>query len=251
VNPTVIDVQDIRPLHHAEAMDLAMTGYDQLLGLLDGLDESDWGRPTDCARWTVKDVVCHLLGEAEAFASLREFMHQFVIAAREARTKGVEPLDAMNDLQVRERSHMSPDELVAKLRATAPRSVRKRRRTPKLMRVMPMKLPIVGKESYGYLSDVVITRDVWMHRIDIARASGKEVVLTEDYDGRVVADVVADWGRRHGRPFMLVLAGPSGGSYMQNGSGEIEEHRLETVEFCRILSGRGQGARLLQRPALF
>jgi hypothetical protein len=50
---------------------------------------------------------------------------------------------------------------------------------------MPMKLPVVGKDSYGYLIDVIITRDVWMHRIDIARAAGKELELTDDYDGRV------------------------------------------------------------------
>jgi ABC-type taurine transport system ATPase subunit len=36
-----------------------------------------------------------------------------------------------------------------------------------------------------------------MHGIDIARAAGKELELTDDYDGRVIAYVVADWGRRH------------------------------------------------------
>jgi hypothetical protein len=117
------------------------------------------------------------------------------------------------------------------------------------MRAMPMKLPVVGKDSYGYLIDVIITRDVWMHGIDIARAAGKELELTDDYDGRVIAYVVADWGRRHGRPFMLVLDSPVGGSYVQGGPGEAEEHRLDAVEFRRILSGRGQGAGLLQLPA--
>jgi uncharacterized protein (TIGR03083 family) len=251
MNTTVIDVRDIRPLHHAEAMDLAATGYERLLDLLGELEGSEWGRPTDCERWTVKDVVCHVLGEAEAFASLHEFMRQFRVSARDARQTGADPLDAMNDLQVRERSSLSTAELMARLRAIAPLSVKRRRRTPRLMRGMPMKLPIVGKTSYGYLSDVIINRDVWMHRIDVARAAGKELVLTDDYDGRVVADVVADWGRRHGHPFVLVLEGPAGGSYGQSGAGEAEEHRLDAVKFCRILSGRGHGTGLLRRPALF
>jgi hypothetical protein len=43
----------------------------------------------------------------------------------------------------------------------------------------------VGKYCYGYLIDVIITRDVWMHRIDIARAAGKELELTDYNDGRV------------------------------------------------------------------
>lgn len=251
MNKTIIDIRDIPPLDHAEAMDLATIGYDRLLTLLDRLEPDDWARSTDCVRWTVKDVVRHLVGEAEAFASLGEFMHQFRISAREARATGSDAVDAMNALQVRERLHLSPDELVTRLKATAPRSVRKRRRTPRLMRAMPMKLPIVGKDSYGYLSDVIINRDVWMHQVDIARATGKELELTGAYDGRLVADVVADWGRRHGRPFKLVLEGPAGGSYMQNGSGETEDHRLDAVEFCRILSGRGEGTGLLAHPALF
>jgi len=47
---------------------------------------------------------------------------------------------------------------------------------------MPMKLPVVGKDSYGYLSDVIINRDVWMHRIDIARAAERGCEPTADYD---------------------------------------------------------------------
>ena len=77
---------------------------------------------------------------------------------------------------------------------------------------MPMKLPVVGKDSYGYLIDVIITRDVWMHRIDIARAAGKELELTDDYNGRVHRLCGCRLSRRHGRPFMLVLDGAVGGS---------------------------------------
>ena len=138
----------------------------------------------------MRDIVCHVLGEAEAFASMREFVRQFRISSREARSTGAEQIDAMNDLQVRERSHLAPHELVTRLETVAPRSVKQRRRTPRLMRAMHMKLPVVGKGSYGYLSDAIINRDVWMHRNDIARAAGKELQLTAGYDARLVADVL-------------------------------------------------------------
>ena len=98
---------------------------------------------------------------------------------------------------------------------------------------------------------MIITRDVWMHHIDITRAASKELEVTADYDGRLIADVVADWGRRHGRAFRLVLEGPAGGTHVQDGADEQEEHQLDAVEFCRILSGRLAGTGLLTYPALF
>ncbi|MGI8519022.1 MAG: maleylpyruvate isomerase family mycothiol-dependent enzyme [Actinomycetota bacterium] len=234
---TYIDVRDIPPLRHAEAMDLTTTGYERLLILLESLEEGDWARSTDCETWTIKDIVCHLRGEAEAFASMGVFVHQFRISAREARTMGTDPVDAMNALQVKERSRLSPDELVAGLRATARRSVKRRRRMPAPIRALPMKLPIVGRGSFGYLSDVIITRDVWMHQIDIALAADKEAEQTAAYDGRLVADVVSDWARRHGRPFKLVLEGRAGGMYAQ---GDLSHP---------VGAGRGTGP--LAHPALF
>jgi len=114
MNTTITDVEDIRPLGHHEAMDLATTGYERAFTLLESLEPDDWTRSTDCAEWTVKDLVCHVLGEAEAFASMREFAHQFRISSREARATGAEQIDAMNALQVRERAHLEPDELLTR-----------------------------------------------------------------------------------------------------------------------------------------
>ena len=54
--------------------------------------------------------------------------------------------------------------------------------------------------SLGYLTDVILTRDPWMHRLDLARATGQAPTLTADHDGVIVADVVLEWARRHGQP---------------------------------------------------
>ena len=53
----------------------------------------------------------------------------------------------------------------------------------------------------AYLFDIGCTRDVWMHRIDIARAVGRPLDLTVEHDGRIVADIVAEWARLHDDPF--------------------------------------------------
>ena len=88
----------------------------------------------------------------------------------------------------------------------------------------------------GYLTDVILTRDPWMHRLDLARATGQDPVHTADHDGVIVADVVAEWARRHGRPYRLELTGPAGGSWSFGTGGE--EIVMDAADFCRVLSGR-------------
>jgi hypothetical protein len=90
---------------------------------------------------------------------------------------------------------------------------------------------------------VILTRDPWMHRSDIAAATGAELALTSEHDGVIVADVASEWAERHGRPCTLTLTGPAGGSWVFGAGGPSYE--LDAVEFCRILSGRGTGDGLL------
>jgi hypothetical protein len=97
--------------------------------------------------------------------------------------------------------------------------------------------------------DVIYTRDTWMHRGDVSRAVGRDPVLTADHDGRIIADVVAEWSRRHDQPFTLTLTGPAGGTFVAGDGGE--HIQLDAVEFCRILSGRAEGAGLLSTEVPF
>jgi len=89
-----------------------------------------------------------------------------------------------------------------------------------------------------------------MHRIDVARATGRELVLTPDHDGRIVTDVVAEWARRHGRPFLLNLTGRAGGEFV-SGDGSGEQITIDATEFCRVLSGRAPGNGLLAHEVPF
>jgi hypothetical protein len=82
-----------------------------------------------------------------------------------------------------------------------------------------------------------------MHRVDASRATGRDLVLSAEHDGRIVADVVAEWARRHGQPFTLTLTGPAGGTFRSGDGGEVLE--LDAVEFCRTLAGRVEGTGLL------
>lgn len=241
----LLDVAQIPPLEHEEAMTRAGEEYQRLLAVVDGLTADDWFRRTECPGWDVKSVLSHVLGFMKGNADPAEAARQFAEASRVAEERGVLRLDAQTALQVREHAMLSPAELAAELRQWAPRALAGRTAAPPEVRAStyPTGLPAEGEWSRGYLIDRILTRDVWMHRVDICRATAQPVVLTAEHDGRLIADVVTDWAARHDRPFTLHLDGPAGGAFTVGQDGP--EIRLDAVEFCRILSGRSSADGLL------
>jgi uncharacterized protein (TIGR03083 family) len=225
-------------------MRLASTEYERFATLLDGLDASDWSRPTECPPWDVRAMTCHVLGMAKASASIREGNRQRRAAVR----RGGVFIDALTDLQVQERAALTPAEISAQFAAAGPRAARGRRRTPGFIRRrrMPIAQEVGGVLEWwtlGYLVDVILTRDVWMHRCDIARATDRPMQLSAAHDGAIVADVVAEWAERHQRPYTLRLTGPAGGHWSSGTGGPDLE--LDALDFCRTLSGRRPGDGLL------
>ena len=95
--------------------------------------------------------------------------------------------------------------------------------------------PNLGEASVRYLMDTIYTRDVFMHRVDIARATNRPVPPA-DADADLVADVVRDWARRSGADVTLELLGPAGGTFVAN-SGAVRVV-ADAFEFCRLMSGR-------------
>lgn len=248
--PTIA-VEQIREIGHDEAMTLAATEYDRVLGLTDDLVDGDWSRPTDCSDWDVKDMLGHLLGMFEQHADAEERARQFAAAAGIARQTGGLPLDAMTALQVREHADLSTQELTRSLHDAARRALTGRRETTAEERAVTFDVELPGEQpwTFGYLFDIIYTRDPWMHRIDISRATGRTVEVSSAHDGRLVADVVAEWARRHRRPFTLTLTGAAGGAYQSGTSGP--QITIDAVEFCRTVSGRETGEGILKSPVPF
>lgn len=234
-------------MQHREWIDLSRTEYDRILRLLQQLAPGDWGKPTDCPEWDLRQLVAHLLGAAEAAASFREGRRQQRLG--KAYADRPQAVDRMTAVQVAERADHSADRLLRNLADAAPRALRGRAAVPAPLRRLRLPMdPPLRWARLGYLVDVVLTRDLWMHRIDLARATSAELELSAEHDGRIVADIVADWARRHRQPYELELTGPAGGVY-RNGSGG-QRHRLDAVDFARVLSGRGAGEGLLATPTV-
>lgn len=229
-----------------DAEQVALGAYAGLIDLLERLEPRHWEAPTECTGWDVAAMVGHLIGAGKAGASLPESLRQQWHGKRQAARFGGNSLDAANDLHVSEHAALTPGERIAALKEVAPRAVTGRLGLPRVLRRVPVPLDAGGSTAtgmprtfpLGQLMDAVYTRDVWLHTVDISRATAVPHEPNPAVDGRIVEDVVAEWAVRHGEPFGLVLDGPAGGRFRQ-GSGGVALH-LDAVEFCRILSGRAE-----------
>ncbi len=85
-----------------------------------------------------------------------------------------------------------------------------------------------------------------MHRIDICRATGRQPVLTAAHDGRIIADMVADWAATHRQAFTVHLTGPAGGSYSRGSDGATLD--IDATDWAWAVSGRARGSGLLANP---
>jgi uncharacterized protein (TIGR03083 family) len=245
----VCDVAEVPRIKHKEAMQIAAVENRNFAELLQSLQPEDWAKPTDCVRWDVQSLAAHVIGSAAGQASPREFIRQVRTGRPIVQEIGAMYWwDGMNELQVRERAELTPQQLISEWEAVSVKALRSRTRLPRPIAHLPLlNLPApVGRQPVLYLFDVGFTRDVWMHRVDLARAVGTPLDLTAAHDGRLIADIVAEWAGTHGEAFDLVLEGPAGGRFR---SGTDGEHiALDAVAFCRILAERAHGDGVLRHP---
>jgi uncharacterized protein (TIGR03083 family) len=237
-------------LDRSTLMRLAATEYERFANMLATLSEQDWNRPTDCPGWDVRTMASHVLGMAEMAASMRQGVSQAI----RAKKRGGVFIDALTAVQVDARTNMSAQQVIDRVRLVGPRAARARRRIPGVVRNrrLPIPQPVGGHDedwTIGYLTDTILTRDTWMHRIDISRATNRPLELSADHDGALTSDVAHEWAGRHGQPCELHLTGAAGGSWSFGIGGASVA--LDAIDFNRTVSGREQGTNLLQTAVPF
>ena len=214
----IFEAEQIPPLSHAEAGRLAEVELDRFLALIKTLSGDDWDEPTDCTLWNVRQVVAHQVGSYAGFAGWPEFFRQWG-TLRQKPQPGQLPVDLINHRQVEDRAQATPAQLIAELEDVGPKAIATRQRLPVGLRALPMPFgPPLGTVRFDYLTDLIYTRDTWSHRLDICRATGREMVLTRDHDGRMLALIVRDLAAKLDRhleeaSIVLDLTGPAGGCW--------------------------------------
>ena len=114
-----------------EARVLAEEEFVRFADLAASLTPDEWATPTDCTGWDVRTMVLHVLGSADAQASFPQFLHQ--LRRGMPLNKEIDShhwVDGLNELQIRERSHLSNDEVAAQVQSVGPNAVKGRWGTP-------------------------------------------------------------------------------------------------------------------------
>jgi uncharacterized protein (TIGR03083 family) len=236
---TVLDAVRTPYVTAEEAHTLMRVALERFLALVETLAPDDWGKPTACAAWTVRDMVAHQAGGYASGTGYREMIRQYSTLPK----KGQLPEDAINDLQVRERAGQSPTKLIAELRQAGPVAIQKWAYQFRLVKPIALPHPVGGLMSLRHLMWVIHSRDTWMHRLDICRATGREFHQTREHDGRIVALVMRDLSlslrnKLGGRAVIFDLSGVAGGVWKVGPGEATATIQMDALDFNIFASGR-------------
>jgi uncharacterized protein (TIGR03083 family) len=208
--------------------------------LLASLEGDEWHRRTVCDEWDVADIAGHLIGQAEDVIKPWSFPRRFRKAKRVY--PGLPRFDAHMMVQADEHRGTPPDELRALFDQVWAKATRKISRQPELIRRITMQVEDTPRMSLGYVQDILLARDLWMHRDDVCQALGRSFDAGP-YAQEIIAQVVYDleasgpfWGERPA--VVLELTGQGGGTYRLGRDEPVGHAAVDAVSYMRTVSGR-------------
>lgn len=234
-----------------EAYSLLKVQFERLLTLLETLGPDDWSKPTACTLWNVREMVAHQAGGYSSGTSYREMIRQYSKLPK----PGQLPEDAINEFQVRQRENKTPAELIAELRSVGPTAIQKWAYQFRFLKAISIPHPVAGWFSLRHLMWIIHSRDTWMHRLDICRATGRPFEQTIEQDGRIAELVMLDVEkalrrRLREKTIQFELTGIAGGIW-KAGSGEpAATIRMDVLDFNIFVSGRYRYEEALSRAAI-
>jgi len=185
---TIFEAVQVPYVTVEESEALLHTELERFWTLLESLDQQDWNKPTACTAWSVRDILAHQAGGYASGTSYKEMIHQYMSIPK----KGQLPEDAINETQLADRMGKSPAELIAELRRVGPVAIEKWAHQFQLIKLVTIPHQVTGNLSIRHLMLVIHSRDTWMHRLDICRATGRKFEQTAEHDGRIAALVMRD-----------------------------------------------------------
>ncbi len=236
----IANAAQIAPIAREEVDVLAIEEWKRLLAFAETFQADDWSKPTMCTEWTVRDMMAHQAGAYATYSSFSEFRRQYLNPPQ----KGRLPEDVINAIQIADRKNKSNAELIQEIREKGPHTIKNRHRIPFFMRAVFLPRPDGSKLYLSYMLDVIYSRDTWMHRVDLARATHREMKMTREHDGRMVALVMRDVNTQlapkvGGDALDIELTGLAGGVWrIGNAANARATICMDAVEFNIYASGR-------------
>jgi len=237
--PLILKTTNIPYITADEAYRLILAEQERFIGLVKTLGPEDWGRPTACTAWTVRDILAHQAGGYASGSGYREMIHQYSHLPK----SGQLPEDATNEIQLSERSGKSPAELIAELQSLGPIAAQKWAYQFRLVKPISIPHRTAGSLNLRHLMWVVHSRDTWMHRLDICRATGRSFEQTAEHDGRITALVMLDVAKAltsklDGQSIAFYLTGIAGGNWKIGNGEPAATIRMDVLDFNIFASGR-------------
>ena len=222
-----------------EAHRLLTTALSRFLILIESLNADDWSKPTACTAWNVHDMLAHQAGGYASGTSYKEMIRQYTSKPK----PGQLPEDAINDLQVGERANKTPAELIAELKQVGEIAAHNWAYEFRAIKWIATPHPVGGFMSIRHLMWVIHSRDTWMHRLDICRATNRPFEQTREHDGRIVELVVLDTAKKlakklNGKAITLSLTGVSGGEWRIGNGEAVSSLEMDALDFNIFVSGR-------------
>lgn len=246
-----VHAESIPYTHADEAHRLLTTALSRFLTLIESLNADAWSKPTACTAWNVHDMVAHQAGGYASGTSYKEMIRQYTSKPK----PGQLPEDAINDLQVGERAEKTPAELITELKQVGEIAAHNWAYGFNAIKWIATPHPVGGFMPIRHLMWVIHSRDTWMHRLDICRATNRPFEQTREHDGRIVELVVLDTAKKlrkrlNGKAITLTLTGIAGGEW-QIGDGEpVSSLEMDALDFNIFVSGRFSYTEGMQRAKI-
>jgi uncharacterized protein (TIGR03083 family) len=238
----LVDAERIPYVTADEAFSLLQTSFERFMKVIESLNADDWTKPTACTDWNVHDIVAHQAGGFVSGTNYKEMIRIIRLYTSKVRP-GRLPEDTVNTFQVKERADKSPTELIAELRQAGPIAIQNWAYRFRLIKPIVTSHPIGGVKSLRYFLWIIHSRDTWMHRLDICRATGHHFEQTREHDGRinelVVLDLAQSLKNKVGkRALNLVLTGTTGGAWKIGQTEPEATIEMDMLNFNIYASGR-------------
>ena len=236
---TIARAEDIPSVNADEAHRLLTAALSRFLILIESLHADDWFKPTACTAWNVHDMVAHQAGGYASGTSYKEMIRQYTSKPQ----PGQLPEDAINALQVGERKSKTPAELISELKQVGEVAAHNWAYGFNAIKWIATPHPVGGFMSSRHLMWIIHSRDTWMHRMDICRATNRPFEQTREHDGRIVELVVRDVAgklrkRLNGKAITLTLTGVSGGEWLLGNGESVSGLEMDALDFNIFVSGR-------------
>ena len=229
-----------------EARVLAEEEFVSFAALVKSLTPEEWASPTDCTAWDVRKMALHVLGLGDAEASVREFAHQFQRGMR--LNKEIDShhwVDGLNELQIREREHLSNSELSQNSRPWAQRQLTAGATTSDAV----LAAPVRSAHRVGP-AQVPARRRLHPRRVGPSHRHPRGHRPADAPHRRSRRTPRRRHRRRMGeRPRPAVRTGARRSRWREVQPGvDGERVEIDAVDFIRTLSGRLPGAGVLSHP---